>query len=78
MTNDQALALEMSAWLHKDAAALAQLRAAAQSGDANAQYWLGIMYDLGQGVPQDYAQALSWFRKSAEQGDADAQYSMGV
>jgi TPR repeat protein len=73
MTSDQAFALAESAWKQKDATALAQLRAAAQSGDANAQYWLGVMYHNGQGVPQDYAQAISWFRKAAAQGDADAQ-----
>ena len=32
---------------------------------------------LGQGVPQDNAQAAAWFRKAAEQGDADAQYTLG-
>ena len=26
------------------------------------------MYDNGQGVPQDYAQALTWYRKAADQG----------
>jgi len=78
MTSDQALALAKSAYLQKDAAALAQLQTAAQSGDANAQFWLGLMYSSGQGVPQDYAQALSWYRKAAEQGEAHAQYSLGV
>jgi len=77
MTNAQALALEKSAWLHKDAAALAQLQTAAQSGDANAQQWLGYMYEYGQGVPLDYAQALFWSRKAAAQGNADAQINLG-
>ncbi len=31
------------------------------------------MYEKGQGVPQDYAEAVSWYRKAAEQGDAYAQ-----
>jgi uncharacterized protein len=43
-----------------------------------AQYNLGVMYDDGQGVPQDYAVAVSWYRKAAEQGDADAQVNLGV
>jgi hypothetical protein len=77
MTSDQAIALARSAYLQKDAAALAQLQAAAQSGDANAQFWLGIMYEHGQGVPQDYAQAISWYRKAAEQGYALAQNNLG-
>ena len=36
------------------------------------------MYDKGQGVPQDYAEAVKWYRLAAEQGDADAQYNLGV
>jgi hypothetical protein len=78
MTYDQASALAKSAWKQKDATALAQLRAAAQSGDANAQYNLGVMYEYGQGVPQDYAQAAYWYRKAAEQGDAVAQNCLGL
>ena len=42
-----------------------------------AQYNLGLMYDNGQGVPQDYKQAVKWYTKAAEQGDANAQYSLG-
>ena len=34
------------------------------------------MYDNGQGVTQDYAEALQWYRKAAEQGVADAQYNL--
>ena len=36
-------------------------------GRCRAQYNLGVMYDTGQGVPQDYAAAVSWYRKAAEQ-----------
>ena len=32
-------------------------RLAADQGDASAQFNLGVMYDKGQGVPQDYAEA---------------------
>ena len=48
-------------------------RKAAEQGDADAQYNLGISYDRGEGVPQDYVEAVKWYRKAAEQGDADAQ-----
>jgi hypothetical protein len=34
----------------------------AEQGDAKALYKLGWMYDNGQGVAQDYAQALVWPR----------------
>ncbi len=40
-------------------------RKAAEQGHANAQYNLGIMYDNGQGVPQDYVQAHMWYNLSA-------------
>ena len=39
---------------------------------ADAQYSLGLMYDNGQGVQQDHAEAVKWFRKAAEQDDAEA------
>ena len=36
------------------------------------------MYDNGQGVPQNYAEALKWYRLAADQGDASAQNNLGV
>ena len=50
------------------ATALREFRPFANQGYAAAQFNLGIMYDEGQGVPQDYAEALKWYRKAAEQG----------
>ena len=46
------------------------VRPLAEQGDALAQYSLGEMYDLGEGVPEDDAEAAKWYRKAAEQGDA--------
>jgi hypothetical protein len=43
-------------------------RALADRGNPFAQNSLGVMYQLGQGVPKDEAQAVVWYRKSAEQG----------
>ena len=40
------------------------------------QSW--VMYDNGEGVPQDYAEAVKWYRLAAEQGDARAQYNLGL
>ena len=57
---------------------LADLRARAEQGDADAQFSLGAMYGTGNGVPQDFAEALRWYRLAAEQGDADAQFSLGA
>ncbi len=50
----------------------------AEQGDTDAQFNLGVMYNNGQGVTQDYTQAVSWYRKAAEQGHADAQFNLGV
>jgi hypothetical protein len=36
------------------------------------------MYESGQGVPQDYAEAVRWYRLAAEQGHARAQGNLGV
>ena len=37
--------------------AVAELRAAAEQGDAEAQANLGLMYENGRGVPQDHVTA---------------------
>ena len=39
---------------------------------------LGLMYEKGQGVPQDYKTAVKWYRLAAEQGHANAQSNLGV
>ena len=52
------------------------LRPLAEQGLAAAQYNLGVIYDKGQGVPEDNAEALKWYRLAAEQGDADAQNNL--
>jgi TPR repeat protein len=59
-------------------AAVAPLRKAAEQGYAAAQYTLGLMYNNGQGVPQDFTQAAAWYRKAAEQGLAPAQANLGT
>ena len=50
----------------------------AEQGDAKAQYNLGLMYDKGDGAPQDYKAAIKWYTKSAEQGHAKAQNNLGL
>ena len=49
----------------------------AEGGDEMDQFNLGVMYDNGEGVPQDYNEAIKWFTKAAEQGDAKAQFNLG-
>jgi TPR repeat protein len=36
------------------------------------------MYNLGQGVPQNYAEGLKWLRHAADQGSAEGQFNLGV
>jgi membrane associated rhomboid family serine protease/TPR repeat protein len=52
--------------------ALSAYRRAAELGDANAQFALGMMYENGYGLPKDTALALQWYRKAADQGSAEA------
>jgi TPR repeat protein len=58
------------------ATALRLLRPLAEQGDAQAQYNLGVLYDNGQGVPQDDAEAVKWYRKAAGQGEARSQNNL--
>ena len=49
----------------------------AELGDAEAQYQMGGLYRLGNGVEQDYAEAEEWYRRAAEQDHVEAQYWLG-
>jgi hypothetical protein len=51
---------------------------AAEQGEAAAQNNLGVMYEHGKGVSQDYMTAVKWFRLAAKQGYGTAQYNLGV
>ena len=59
------------------ATAFKEWKPLAQQGDAYAQYNLGVMYDAGNGVLQDYKEAVRWYRLAAEQGLASAQFNLG-
>jgi TPR repeat protein len=56
----------------RQAAALEALQKSAESGDAQAQYRLGLLYGNGEGVALDHAQAEHWFTEAARQGHEDA------
>jgi TPR repeat protein len=58
--------------------AVKEFRAAAEQGDANSQFNLGLMYEKGIGVSVDEKQAIAWYRKSAEQGNSNAQFNLAV
>jgi TPR repeat protein len=52
-------------------------RPLAEGGDAAAQFNVGLLYDTGQGVPEDPAAAAHWYRLAADQGYAKAQLNLG-
>ena len=59
------------------ATALQELTPLAEKGNAQAQYRLGKIFNLGQGVPPDKKQAAKWFHLAAQQGLAAAQGALG-
>src|SRR5256885_4391856 len=57
--------------------ALQLYRPLAEHGLAVAQFNVGLMYDMGQGVLQNHGEAVDWYRLAADQGRPDAQYQLG-
>jgi TPR repeat protein len=53
------------------------LRTAAEKGDAEAQYLLGLQYREGDGLDRSQAEAEKWFRRAAETGHVEAQAALG-
>ena len=51
------------------ATALKEWTPLAEQGDVDAQYNLGLMYNKGQGVPQDYVRAHMWYNIAASTGE---------
>ena len=52
-------------------------RLAAEQGDAEAQYVVGIMHEVGYQVGGSGTEAARWYRLAAEQGHVGAQASLG-
>ncbi len=58
--------------------ALKEFQTLADRNDARGQYALGVMHDIGTGIPESLEEAAKWYRLAAEQGYADAQNNLGV
>jgi TPR repeat protein len=58
--------------------ALRLYQKAAEQGDAQAQFYLGVMYLNGQGVSQNDAKAVEWWQKATDQGNAYSQNNLGA
>ncbi|HTP65402.1 MAG TPA: tetratricopeptide repeat protein [Geobacteraceae bacterium] len=57
------------------AAALREFRV---DDSAQAKYYLSMMYEKGDGVPQDREQSVQWLTRAAEQGLDVAQANLGL
>lgn len=57
--------------------AMALLRPAARSGNADAEELIGVMYAMGLGVERDDARAFEWYLRSAMHGHPGAQSGVG-
>jgi TPR repeat protein len=69
----------LAAFGRKDyAAALEDFRPLAAQGDADAQFFLGLIYFEGLGVAQQHKEAFKWFHLAADQGGAEAQWYVGI
>ena len=53
------------------ATALREWTPLAEQGNTLAQFNLGVMYDNGRGVLQDYVRANMWFNIAASSGDSE-------
>ena len=58
--------------------ALSIFQTLADLGIPRAQYNLGVMYDLGQGVSKNYREAMRLYKLAAETGFSPAQYNLAV
>jgi hypothetical protein len=49
----------------------------ASEGDVEGSYSLGELYEIGYGIPQNYAQALKWYKIAFKRGKAEAATCIG-
>lgn len=57
-------------WPRRDAAYVEQL--------AKARYWLGLLYERGHGVTQDYEAAAKWYEAAAKSGNPNAAFNLAM
>ncbi len=48
----------------------------AREGDAEAMYYLGMMYYEGWGVEKDLDKAVEWWKRANRRGSLDAKYML--
>ena len=62
----------------QDESWLAEIRARAEGGDADAQYQLAMQLLTGIDGPRDDTEAAAWALRAAEQDHVDAQFFLGI
>jgi tetratricopeptide (TPR) repeat protein len=65
-------------FVHRYGEAQRSLEKAAELGSAGAMRDLGVLYERGSGVPQDFAEAKKWYQKAGVLGDSHAAFRLGV
>jgi TPR repeat protein len=70
--------ISIQALLRGDPEIVAGLLAAAEQGNVDAQYRIGLIYAEGRGVAQDEVKSFYWLSRAVRQGDADAQTLLQV
>lgn len=58
--------------------ALETYRKLAESGNSNAELYMGLAYDMGQKLPHNSLEAARWYREAAGRGNASAATNLGV
>ena len=78
ITANEAYAKGLSAYNNKNyKEAVEWYLTAAEQGHTDAQYNLGVFYEIGEGVDQSWRESIKWYRKAAEQGHSKAQNTLG-
>ena len=50
----------------------------ARRGNTEAQFYLGKMFQSGNGISKNESEALNWFKRSAGRNNVNAQYELGL
>ncbi len=50
----------------------------ALDGHVDSQYQIARLYEFGEGVEKDFANALNWYQRAAQKGQGSAQYRIGL
>lgn len=65
-------------YLSKYDEAIPMLTSAAERGSVQAQHFLAMMYENGNGVERDLARAAYWYEQTARHGDKEAQFTYAM